>query len=293
VSKPFDAVSKELLQLDPAGWAAFLGVVRPADRVVLRDSELSTVTAAADKVLVIEDDPPWIIDVEFQSSREPSVPRQLLKYNALLHDRHKLPVASVLVVLTREADSPVYSGRYSVAPPLGPRWEFGYTVMRVWEVPAEALLNGPLALTPLAPVANAGREELPGLVRRVSERAGRECDPETSGRLLTAVGILLTMRYGEVATNDLLSQFPEIRDMAPFKKFIEEGRAKGLAEGRAEGRVVEARAVLLRHGEKRFGSPPSQEQAAIVDAITDITRLRALDDRVPDVSTWDELLKTD
>ena len=284
--KPFDAVSKELLQLDPAGWAAFLGVVRPADRVVLRDSELSTVTAAADKVLVIEDDPPWIIDVEFQSSRELSVPRQLLKYSALLHDRHRVPVASVLVLLHREADSPAYSGRYPVAPPFGPAWEFGYTVMRVWEVPAEALLNGPLALTPLAPIARATREELPGLVRQVSERAARESDSETSGRLLTAVGILLTMRYGEVTTNDLLSQFPEIREMAPFKKFLEEGRAAG----RTEGHTEEARAALLRHGQKKLG-PPSAEQLAAVNAITDLTRLRALDDRVPDVAGWDELLK--
>ena len=85
-----------------------------------------------------------------------------------------------------------------------------------------------------------------------------------------------------MATNDLLSQFPEIRDMAPFRKFLEEGRA--------EGRAEEARAALLRHGQKRLGSP-RKEQWAVVNAITDLTGLRALGDRVLDVSTWDDLLK--
>jgi hypothetical protein len=285
VSKPYDAVSKELLQLDPAGWAAFLGVVRPADRVVLKDSELSTVTAAADKVILIQDDPAWLIDIEFQSSHDTSVPRQLLKYNALLQDRHKVPVASVLVLLEKSAGSPTIDGRYSVAPPFGPRWDFGYTVIKVWEVSAETLLTGPLALTPLAPVANVRPIDVPDLVRRVSLRATRESEPDVSGRLLTAVGILLTMRYGNVATNDLLSQFPEIRDMAPFKKFLDDGRA--------EGRAEEARAALLRHGQKKFAAAPTSKQVAFVNSITDLDRLHSLSDRLLDVSTWDDLFKID
>ena len=131
MSKPYDAASKELLQLDPVVWAAFVGVVRPPDRIALTDSDLSAVTAAADKVLLIRDTVPWILDIDFQSWRDPTLPRQLLKYNALLQDRHKCPVASVLIVLAEEANSPAYSGRLQVAPPFGPTWEFGYTVLRV------------------------------------------------------------------------------------------------------------------------------------------------------------------
>ncbi|MBY0456495.1 MAG: hypothetical protein K2V38_04100, partial [Gemmataceae bacterium] len=63
-AKPYDAASKSLLELDPAAWAGFVGVVRPPDKVKLTDSELSAVTAAADKVLRIADDPPWILDIE-------------------------------------------------------------------------------------------------------------------------------------------------------------------------------------------------------------------------------------
>jgi hypothetical protein len=76
VNKPFDATSKEMLQTDPVGWAAFLGVARPPDQIKLIDSDLSTVTATAGKVLKIEDARPWTLDVEFQSWREPADPGQ-------------------------------------------------------------------------------------------------------------------------------------------------------------------------------------------------------------------------
>ncbi len=261
--------------------------------VRLADSELPTVTAAADKVIVIEDDPAWMLDVEFQSSREPAVPRQLLKYNALLQDRHRLPVASVLVVLTRDADSPAYSGRHRVAPPYGPAWEFGYTVVRVWEASSGLLLTGPLALVPLAPVADLGTVPLAEVLQQTVERTNREADPERADRMLTAVGILLQLRYDAVTAKNLLDNIPELRKLELFKLYEEEDRAKGLVGGRAkglaEGRAEEARLTLLRLGRKKYG-PPTPEQEAAVNAITYLARLEALGEKLLDVSSWDELL---
>jgi predicted transposase YdaD len=282
--KPYDATAKELLQTDPVGWAALLGVARPPDRVKLIESELSTVTAAADKVIRIEDDPPWLLDVEFQSWRDPAVPRQLLKYNAPLHEKYKLPVASVLVVLAEVASSPAYSGRYPVAAPLGPAWEFGYTVVRVWELDPGPLLSGPLALAPLAPVANLPVTEAADAVLGVSRRASRETDPATATRLLTAVGLLLQLRYGPVTAEEIIRKYPEIREYAAFKTFLDEGRAEGKVEGLRES--------VIRQGRKKFG-PPTAEQEAAVNAITDLGRLEALTEKLLDVSTWDELLKPD
>jgi hypothetical protein len=281
VSKPYDATGKELLQTDPVGWAAFLGAVRPPDRVKLIDSDLSTVTAAADKVIRIEDDAPWLLDVEFPSWRDPAAPRQLLKYHALLHERHRLPVASVLVVLAADADSPAYSGRYVAAPPLGPALEFGYTVVRVWELDPDALLTGPLGLVPLAPVADAPPAEVPDLIRRVGDRVSHETDPGTADRLLTAVGLLLQLRYGPVTTEEFIRKYPEIREYAAFKTFLDEGRV--------EGRINTLRSTILRLGRRRFGDPKPAHEAAVA-AITDPTRLEALSDRLLDVTTWDDLL---
>ena len=289
MSKPYDATGKELLQTDPVGWAAFLGVARPAGRIHLIDSELSTVTAAADKVIRIEDAQPWILDIEFQSWRDPSAPRQLLKYHALLHDKHKVPVASVLVVLAEVANSPAYTGRYVSTPPFGPGSEFGYTVVKVWELAAEGLLAGPVALTPLAPVANVPAAEVPGIVREVGRRLTRDTDPATTDRLLVAVGLLLQLRYGPVTAQEFLQKYPEIVDYPVFKPIRDAGRDAGRAEGRAAGRAEGTRSALTRQGRKKFG-PPTPEQEAAVNAITDPARLEALGEKLLDVATWDELL---
>lgn len=282
--KPYDAAGKELLETDPAGWAAFLGAARPPGRVRLLESELSAVTAAADKVLRVDDDPPWLLDVEFQSGRNPGAPRQLLKYNALLHDRHALPVVSVLVVLAESADAAAYTGRYVVTPPLGPAWEFGYTVVRVWRLPADALLAGPIGLLPLAPVAAVARDRVPDVVREVHERLSGETDEATTSRLSVAVGLLLQLRYGPVQTEEILRTYPDIREYAAFRMFIEDGRK----EGRAETLL----ATTLRLGRKKFGPPTPTEEAALA-AVADADRLETLTDKLLDVATWAELLKPD
>ena len=190
-------------------------------------------------------------------------------------------VASVLVVLRETGDSPAYNGVWPVTPPFGPPWEFRYTVVKLWEASAERLLAGPLALTPLAPVADLGQLDVAEVLRRTLEREAREAAPEVVDRMFAAIGILLTMRYGEMTSKELLSRFPELREMAPFKMYFDDGRA--------EGRAAEARAVIARQGRKKFG-PPRPEHEAALAAVADLSRLEELTERLLDVNTWDDLL---
>ena len=62
-----------------------------------------------------------------------------------------------------------------------------------------------------------------------------------------------------------------------------------LEEGRAEGRVDEARELLLELGTGRFGSPDARTHATL-SAIGDRTRLHVLAARLLTASTWSELL---
>lgn len=276
--KPYDATSKSLLEMDPAGWAAFLGVVRPPGRVVLTESELSTVTAAADKVLLVKDDPPWLLDVEFQAWSDGGAPRQLLMYNGLLHEKHRVPVASVLVVLAPKADASAYTGSYAVAPPFGPAWEFRDTVVRLWQLPVGPFLTGPLALLPLAPLADLSGVGLPVVAGQIGRRLSAEADPTTADRLVTMLSVLMKTRYDMRTTEEILRSIPDIEEYPAFMIFLDRGR------------VREARDILLRVGRKKFG-PPTAEQEAAMNAITDRGRLEALTEKLLDVATWDDLLR--
>ena len=298
--KPYDATGKELLRSDPVGWAAFLGVVRPADRVELKDSELSTVTAAADKVLLIKDDPPWLLDIEFQSWSDTGAPRQLHMYNGLLQERHKFAVASVLVVLAPKADSPAYSGVFATCPPFGPAWEFRYTVLRLWQMPVAPFLAGPLSVLALAPLADMSGIGLPAVGAEIGRRLRAEADLAAGDRIVTMLSMLMKLRYDAMTTEELLRTIPDVEEYPGFKMFLDQGRREGRAQGEAtgratgeaEGRAAEARETILRLGRKKFG-PPTTEQEAAVNATADLAQLEAILEKLLDVATWDELLKPD
>jgi hypothetical protein len=61
---------------------------------------------------------------------------------------------------------------------------------------------------------------------------------------------------------------------------------KILRDGRDEGRIEEARGLLLRQGSRRFGEPDATTVATI-EGIRDIDRLEALCDRFVDPSVRD------
>src|SRR5690348_9571469 len=97
MSKPFDAPLKRLPEDYPQDWARLVGVPK-SSQVTVIDADLSTVTAAADKVLRIDEANPWLLHLEFQASYDAGLSQRVLHYNVLLHVRHSLPVRSVAIL---------------------------------------------------------------------------------------------------------------------------------------------------------------------------------------------------
>jgi predicted transposase YdaD len=106
--QPFDASTKYLIEAQPADWLAYLGL--PPAAVELIPADLSTVTAAADKVLHVQAPEPWLAHIELQASRDRDLPERHLEYNVLLKRRHRVPVRSIIVLLRPEADGPELTG---------------------------------------------------------------------------------------------------------------------------------------------------------------------------------------
>lgn len=285
MSHPFDAAGKDLLESDPVAVAAMLGIMRPPGRIVLIDSDVSTITAAADKVIRIEDTKPWLLHVEIQSSRDPSIPSRMLQYNSLLHLRHKFPVDSVLILLVPRADLDDLTGRYQSSGPLGPAWQFRYSVLRIWKLDVEALLRGPPAMLTLAPIAKVSERDVPRILRGVVERLKHE-PPDEANRLFTALGVFLQLRYQAMTAEELIEMMPEAKELPVFKKWIEEG----IAKGRSQGLVIGTRNTILKMGKKKFGRLSRKVEAAL-NTIDNQAQLEALSERLLAVNSWEELLR--
>ncbi len=269
------------------------------------DSNLSTVTAEADKVLWVDDPEPWIEHIELQAGRNPDLPERVHWYSTIIRHSFQVPVHSTVILLRPVVDGPELTGIFEQTDRHGAVYDtFRYNVVRVWEQPVEEILAAGLPVLPLAPVSDVAAERVPDVLLAMSDRLARESSREQAATLWNATRILMGLRYAEKqvdaiieGVSAMLFGIEGIEESSVYQGILRKGRAQGIAEGRAEGRtegiveglLEEARATLLRLGRKNLG-PPEERVEARIASITDLVTLHDLQDRIDDVSTWDELL---
>jgi predicted transposase YdaD len=284
------------VQAHAADWLAVLDEPKSGPVEVLTP-DLSTLTAFTDVVLRTGDSLPHL---DFQSGPDPDLPRRILLYNVLLHERYGLPVHSVVILLRPRADRGDLTGglNYAARPGRG-RLDFVFEVVRLWEVPVERLLASGLGTLPVAPlgqlpVDRTPDETLPQVIARLVERIEAEATGEQGPILLTAAFVLMGMRVSRERAIELFQGVRKMRDSTTYQMILDEGRAEGLTKGRAEGlsmgRLEEARQLLLRLGRKRLGQPDAEVEAS-VQAISELERLESLIERVIEVASWRDLLQ--
>jgi predicted transposase YdaD len=288
MAKPFDATTKDLLEADPVAWMAYLGL-HPQGAVEVIDSDLSTVTAEADKVFRVVEPEPYLVHIEMQSSADATLPRRLLRYNILLDYRHNLRVWSVAVLLRPEVEAANLTGSLDLRLPAGQAvHDFRYGVVRAWQQSAEAVLNGPLNLLPMAMLSDVTPEDARSVLERIDDRLVREATEPEAARLMSSTFLLAGLRFEE----DTIAQlFFGVRTMNLLdSKILKDSSSYHLL--RKLVRVEEARIFLIDLATDRLGDL-SEAQKAILDGIADYDQLVRLGKKVGSVSTWDELLASE
>jgi hypothetical protein len=275
-----DVSAKELVWEDPAACVQrFAG--GPPVPVTIIDSDITTLTASADKVLRVDGPEPYLVDLEPHSYHHTGLARTLRYRQVALDYRHNLPVLTVLVLLCKEANSPSLTGTYARRLPDG--WEtnrYNYRVVRLWQEDPDPYLTGGVNLVPLAPLTNVAEETLPDLMRRMAERINPEPRPRAE-KLWIATLFLMGPRYEEAFAIHLVEGVYNMRESKIYQAIV------------GEGRVGEAQRMLLMLGEARFGEPDEATRAT-VEAIHDVERLERMTKRVLDTSLhdWNGLLGT-
>lgn len=242
--------------------------------------------AVADKVLRVDGPSPWLAHLELQASRDRLLPVRLLQYHALLLHRHELPVASTVVLLRPEASGRELTGHFDQAGPAGPAGDitlqFRYSLMRIWERPAEELLTGGLGIAPLAPLAAITPAQLPEVLERLDERFTHDApSPAAVDDLWAATLLLMGVRYHADVIRGLSERVQRMRESVTYQMIVEEGIERG--------EVLGMREMLVEQGIARFGQPGA-DQAATLDQINDVTVLRRLGRAILTADSWDALL---
>ena len=291
-----DVSAKELVWDDPAACLERFAVA-PRGPVDVIDSDITTLTASADKVLRVGGPEPYLVNIEPHSYHDTALARRLWYRQVALDYRHDLPVLTVLVLLCKEANSPSLTGTYERQLPDG--WQtnrYNYRVVRLWQEDPASYLNAGINLVPLAPLTNVAEDSLPDLVQQMAARINAEPAPRAA-KLWTAAYWLMGLRFSDELVAPLLEGVQNMRESSTYQATLREGREEGLMEGRNEGliqgRIGEAQRMLLMLGEDRFGEPDEATRGA-VEAIHDVERLERMTKRVLDtgIQDWDGLLIT-
>jgi predicted transposase YdaD len=286
VSLPYDATLKYLVEGYALDWVRQFGFPS-AEQVEAIDADVSTVTAAADRVLRVTRPIPCLIHFELQSGRDPTLLPRMLKYNVLLYERHAMPVLSVAVLLRRSADLPELTGQLSLSLPDGLEYlRFGFRVVRLWQESPESLIHGGVGTLPLVLLSDLPTEALPETVRELESRFRAEATEAQWRSLWASTYVLMGLRYPVDLIDQLLQGVADMKESVTYQKIVAEGRAEGFAMGRAD----EARRLLLRLAGKKFG-PPDPEVRAAIESISDPEHLERLIERLFDLSSWQELLR--
>ena len=283
--KPYDASTKFLVERRPKDWLDLVGL--EATEVEIVDADLSTVSAAADKLIAVRKPDPFIAHFDLQASYDAGLPDRSLQYQATVRNRKKLPVITVLVLLRPATDGPAITGQ--IVEQVGDKpahLVFQYEVVRVWELPVQQLLAGGLGTLPLAFLSNVQEDELPDVVHQVQQRIRQEADPGLAGELWTAAYVLMGARDPGEMVDALLKGVRDMEESVTYQAIIQKGKDIGMREGEAK----RARSILLNLGRKRFGRPDAPIRASI-DSIQSPDRLERLAERILEASSWADLLR--
>jgi hypothetical protein len=281
-----------LLNLPPGGfafrgWLDTRAVPLPGDR-----------DRTGDCVARIErptgDQPPWALAVEFQTAPDPEMFGRLVDYLSVLW-RHLRPdaergsrfqVGAAVVNLTGNG----LASRRMEWPEAGLATELKVVERNLEAESADELLKGiesgrwSRCLLPWVPLmAGAGE---PGLADRWKSIATGEPDSRRRAEF-GGIALLFAEYVGRKEVWHAKLEGWNVEESTVVREWV----AMGEARGEARGRVATARAILVRLGTKRFGSPSADIETAI-RAIEDADRLERIAERVIDATDWADLVAT-
>ena len=281
--KPFDATTKQLIQAHPEDWLQLLGL--PARKITVVDADVATVSANADKVLMVDANPPYIAHLELQSGYKDDDAERFMVYNVLLSRQYGIRVRTVIFLLRPSADGPAMhtplQRQFAGEPPY---LTFDFRVVRLWQEPVSVFLEGGVGTLPLAPLCSVTRKALPGVIHEMKQRIDAEA-PDEAGMLWTSTYILMGLRYPPQFTEQLLKGARNMKESVTYQAILQEGEAIGEARGEAIGE----RKALMRLGAKRFG-PANAETVTTIESITAVEQIEQLLEKLLEAESWDELL---
>jgi predicted transposase YdaD len=229
----WDGVMKRLVR----GYAKHFTRWLMGEAIYIRalDIELKNQHLFADALLeVLLRGQPALLHIEFQAYDDPDMEMRLLEYNVLASRQYShLPVYSYVIYL-RKAGKIAESPLVRTFPDGEEVHRFFFRVIKLWEIPAEALLQtGWIGVLPLVTLTDGGKQ--PEVVREMIDRLALAEEYDLLA-ISEVVGGLVFKKGPELEWfKRRFSMFQDILRESPiYQEIVEQGLEKGKIQGQRE-----------------------------------------------------------
>ncbi len=256
-----DNLCKRLAESYPEQFVAWLFGARPGP-VKIFQTELNREPLRADSAILLERDDE-IFHIEFQTSARSHVPLPVRMLNYYASFKYLSPSSEIrqALIMLKETGQTIPAGYRSHC------LEFRYTVIKLWEQDADALLQHD-GLLPLAVLCQA--DDGPRLLQRVAEKITALPTQDERARQLARARLLAGLRYAQEMIYDILQGGSMIEESTVYQDIWQKGRGFGKQEGKQEGfsegfaqGSERERQLVLRMLTRQLGSIPTGTQKRI------------------------------
>lgn len=232
-----------------------------------------------------------LLHIEFQTYDDPEMEVRLHEYNVLASRQYeRRPVYSYVIYLRKTkkiAVSPLvrkFPGKKDVH-------HFFFDVIKLWEIPAEMLLQmGWTGLLPLVTLARGGKR--PEAVKQMIDRLAEAQEFDLLA-ISQVVGGLVFKKGSELdwfrkrfhMFQDILRESWVYQEIG--QEYLEKGYEKGIEKGREQGKLEGQREAILSFVQKRFPEAVALAKQQ-VESITDAETLHAMLFKLSDAQTAED-----
>ena len=211
------------------------------------------------------------------------MPRRMRAYAALAEEKYNLPTYLVLINILKASDAEIPTSYASNI--AGLRAIQDYRVINLWEVDVNIAFTQPLpSLLPFVPILKGGDNE--STIRDALQILRAD---EQLNQLETVLGFFATFVLDSAIVQQIMRWDMALLEQSPwYQEIFSKGEERGEARGELRGRKEELYSGIELALEIKFGNQ-GLELMPIISQITDLQKLKAIQQAIKTVNTVNEL----
>lgn len=283
--KPADVSTKRLISLAPDNWVKWVTQIPDIVAGEILNSEFQWISRESDVLIRVESPQhgKFLVLNELQLRYQPEMPRRMRAYAALAEEKYNLPTYPVLINILKASDAEIpTSYELNIA---GLRAIQDYRVINLWEVDVNIAFAQPLpSLLPFVPILKGGDNE--STIRDALRILRAD---EQLNQLETVLGFFATFVLDSAIVQQIMRWDMALLEQSPwYQEIFSKGEARGEARGELRGRKEELYSGIELALEIKFGNQ-GLELMPIISQITDLQKLKAIQQAIKTVNTVNEL----